>query len=666
MPCAKCVSSFDVQDAKYTHPPEAFVCPPCRFRNMDPLNEVVPKGLLKCALLVRGSLEISVDLPDLRQWRRDSLAIEVRMVHMDSRKVCHAWPRTLKFTANGSEVFSVRPPEEGHKRRDVPQGVSAGLRPGLNSISVRVQDDFSDDFVLALAVTKQVDVTELRRRVAASDPEESRRRAMAMLAAGRGGDASGVECLTSDTLKLKCPITMEKIVEPVRGRHCQHLQCFSLEAYLTSNRQMRAFNNRWACPVCSQRTWPADLCHDAYASLVLASAPEGVEEAVLLPDGKFTYSSAAASKPALGESDVFGGEVTCLDVTLSPQHCVSSSSGARVPPALALEPKCLAAPVAGLELFTDLGSKAPFGLPGISRSPPVELGANVECESFVAPCTPDVEVCQRARSITPAQFDLPAGRGHHASASPVQLDSPVMPLDTNVPSALAPAAAAPAALPRAPSMLPPASAPAPPSDPLAALRGVSGAPPPALAVPAAQRGWSTAGWGPCPTRTHSQRRLRGKSPPVDGRAAATATAAAEAASRAAWLASGAPQHPLGDARGAGLAQSSVGPVQRAGTEPTPATCSGALPGPACLELISPMRRSKRIRLSGAGSPVAASDSGSGTPSVLIAPSATVAAIDLDDISDSSPACALGPIGTAGAGDSGRRLGPRVGCSASLA
>ncbi|CAK0789117.1 unnamed protein product [Prorocentrum cordatum] len=100
------------------------------------------------------------------------------MVHLDSRKVCHAWPRTLRFVANGSEVFAVRPPEEGHKRRDVPVGVSAGLRPGPNSISVRVQDDPAGDFVLALAVTRQVGVPELRRRVAPSDPEESRRRAL--------------------------------------------------------------------------------------------------------------------------------------------------------------------------------------------------------------------------------------------------------------------------------------------------------------------------------------------------------------------------------------------------------------------------------------------------------------------------------------------------------
>ncbi|CAK0789120.1 unnamed protein product, partial [Prorocentrum cordatum] len=111
----------------------------------------------------------------------------------------------------------------------------------------------------------------------------------------------------------------------------------------------------------------------------------------------------------------------------------------------------------------------------------------------------------------------------------------------------------------------------------------------------------------------------------------------EAAPRAAPPASEAQRCALGGAGGAGLAQ------KRAGAEPE-AACSGAA-APGSLDLVSPQRRSKRIRLT--GSPGAASDSGSGTPSVLLAPSAPAVAIDLDDLSDGSPARELGPIGTAG-------------------
>ncbi|CAK0789119.1 unnamed protein product, partial [Prorocentrum cordatum] len=107
----------------------------------------------------------------------------------------------------------------------------------------------------------------------------------------------------------------------------------------------------------------------------------------------------------------------------------------------------------------------------------------------------------------------------------------------------------------------------------------------------------------------------------------------EAAPRAAPPASEAQRCALGGAGGAGLAQ------KRAGAEPE-AACSGAA-APGSLDLVSPQRRI------GGGSPGAASDSGSGTPSVLLAPSAPAVAIDLDDLSDGSPARELGPIGTAG-------------------
>merc|ERR1712196_413189 len=74
---------------------------------------------------------------------------------------------------------------------------------------------------------------------------------------------------------------------PVRGEHCQHLQCFELSAYLQSNQKMRAFNNRWTCPLCSLTLHPSDLRHDTYVASVLKGIAADVEEVAVMADGSW-------------------------------------------------------------------------------------------------------------------------------------------------------------------------------------------------------------------------------------------------------------------------------------------------------------------------------------------------------------------------------------------
>merc|ERR1719498_1853204 len=87
------------------------------------------------------------------------------------------------------------------------------------------------------------------------------------------------------TLKLRCPLSFERVVIPVRGESCMHLQCFGLGAYLEANVKMRALNNRWTCPVCTNVLRPKDLRVDAYVEKVLAETPDHVDEVVIMPGG---------------------------------------------------------------------------------------------------------------------------------------------------------------------------------------------------------------------------------------------------------------------------------------------------------------------------------------------------------------------------------------------
>merc|ERR1711897_40136 len=78
-----------------------------------------------------------------------------------------------------------------------------------------------------------------------------------------------ITCVLSNKLKLRCPLSFERVVNPVRGEQCMHLQCFGLGAYLESNMKMRALNNRWTCPVCANVLKPRDLRIDCFVERVL-------------------------------------------------------------------------------------------------------------------------------------------------------------------------------------------------------------------------------------------------------------------------------------------------------------------------------------------------------------------------------------------------------------
>jgi len=287
--CANCSATWSWGRAPLVVSSGAdFCCPKCRFEAMDPFNPMVA---MRTPTFVPSSerLNFTVELPALEKLRQDGLGLEVRMVRLSCGKVAQAWPQQLEFFANGVRTFSVAQRTDGHKRRDVPQSLSdegqgLGLRPGKNELTVNWLDANLGDFAMAVVQTRPRSIEDLCREVPPSGPHEVSCANVRRLVAARkaeGGDGGEVMCLSSDTMRLRCPITMERMHDPVRGAACQHLQCFGLQAYLLSNRQMRAFNQRWVCPVCSLVLRPADLRRDAYAERVLAETPADVDEVVV-------------------------------------------------------------------------------------------------------------------------------------------------------------------------------------------------------------------------------------------------------------------------------------------------------------------------------------------------------------------------------------------------
>eukprot|EP00928_Gymnodinium_smaydae_P034798 TRINITY_DN24588_c0_g1_i1.p1 TRINITY_DN24588_c0_g1~~TRINITY_DN24588_c0_g1_i1.p1 ORF type:complete len:883 (+),score=246.30 TRINITY_DN24588_c0_g1_i1:96-2744(+) len=322
--CQNCELMYDLQHASYTKSHDNFWCMVCRFKHMDPFNALVePHGFLLCHIVARPLIAFSIDLPDLKAWRKDDESIFMRMARVDSESTAQVWPKKMIVEANGHEVFRVVEPEEGHVRRDVPMNISAALKAGMNSLKITIEDENPTAFAFSLVRSQARNAEQIAADIPVCSEEDARARVMSLLApnwaAKEKAEAAAAQpaaeeekkngkeeekakedkddemviededitCVISNKLRLRCPLSFERVQIPVRGEQCMHLQCFGLGAYLESNSKMRAMNNRWTCPVCSTVLKPGDLRIDAFVERVLASTPSDVEEVEIMQDGSF-------------------------------------------------------------------------------------------------------------------------------------------------------------------------------------------------------------------------------------------------------------------------------------------------------------------------------------------------------------------------------------------
>eukprot|EP00927_Polykrikos_kofoidii_P035022 TRINITY_DN29606_c0_g2_i1.p1 TRINITY_DN29606_c0_g2~~TRINITY_DN29606_c0_g2_i1.p1 ORF type:complete len:880 (+),score=146.74 TRINITY_DN29606_c0_g2_i1:54-2642(+) len=309
--CTCCFHDYDIQHADYSKDPDLFWCPVCRFRHMDPFNAVIePYGLLLCHLVTKNVISFCIDLTELKSWRKDENDVYMRTVKIDSDTSAQVWPRKLTLEANGHEVFIIKEPEEGHVRRDVPMNITANLKPGMNTMKIVIEDPNPSAFAMSFVRTQAKTAADIAAEIPTLDEEAARERVCRLLgpvakkdedvaeealeaeengnAAPTGSDSDEeITCVISNKLKLRCPLSFERVQIPVRGEQCMHLQCFGLGAYLESNMKMRALNNRWTCPVCSTVLKPQDLRVDAFVGRVLAETSSHVEEVAITQDGSY-------------------------------------------------------------------------------------------------------------------------------------------------------------------------------------------------------------------------------------------------------------------------------------------------------------------------------------------------------------------------------------------
>lgn len=84
-------------------------------------------------------------------------------------------------------------------------------------------------------------------------------------------------------VSLECPITIERIEVPAKGKDCIHLRCFNLETYLMFCDE----NDIWQCPLCNKPLPYSSLLVDAKMELILKETSEDILKVRVKPNGEW-------------------------------------------------------------------------------------------------------------------------------------------------------------------------------------------------------------------------------------------------------------------------------------------------------------------------------------------------------------------------------------------
>eukprot|EP00668_Euglena_longa_P034174 GGOE01043933.1.p2 GENE.GGOE01043933.1~~GGOE01043933.1.p2 ORF type:complete len:260 (+),score=37.07 GGOE01043933.1:28-807(+) len=98
-------------------------------------------------------------------------------------------------------------------------------------------------------------------------------------------------CVLSQIVSLTCPLSFLRMAVPARGRHCRHLQCFDLSAFLEACLS-KTGRRSCKCPLCPVQLRLSSLVVDDFIADILRVAGPAATRVQLLPDGTWRPLSA--------------------------------------------------------------------------------------------------------------------------------------------------------------------------------------------------------------------------------------------------------------------------------------------------------------------------------------------------------------------------------------
>ena len=292
-----------------------FECTSCIILTNDPLHEAKP--LLEPSLLVSGFVyKYKLSLDQLSLMKDNPIyGVEVRCIKMDGVHFFEqTWPDQCLIKVNDKTLKEIKPLHQNSalkKRRDEKLLLPiSNIKMGTNTISIdylNVPDGKNSScntdpkYIFTVVLIEKVSIEKLSAKL----------RASCVLPEAEGKKSVKKRFLDNKDLKISeikadliCKISFTHMQVPVRGLHCTHLNCFSLEYYLKS---MQSNNYRnWICPICRKPCYK--LIIDAYMENIVKNAQETdppFTQVIFKKDGTSSFSYDGDTSPPIHPGQSF-------------------------------------------------------------------------------------------------------------------------------------------------------------------------------------------------------------------------------------------------------------------------------------------------------------------------------------------------------------------------
>lgn len=185
------------------------------------------------------------------------------------------WPQCLSVSINDNMGVDFR--RKAHYGVDLPTDVTDLLKEGLNEVVISISStpaEMQTVYLMAIEAVCVCDhetVLTLPGRIGAKEALSNIVKALQGQSEGNDRDDDDDIVIAQSVLSIDLidPFTSVVWVTPVRGRECQHRECFDLESFLQSRTSRDGKSgvtnpDQWKCPICKKDARPPMLVIDEF------------------------------------------------------------------------------------------------------------------------------------------------------------------------------------------------------------------------------------------------------------------------------------------------------------------------------------------------------------------------------------------------------------------
>ena len=253
-----------------------FECPQCVLWKCDPLHQVI-KPLIPPFLIDNTRKEFSINEEMFKMIKgKTNYCVEVRSIRLEDKNHEQCWPNSGELILNQQKQAEFKPLQQNSslKKRKDEKFFTKEVHLGNNYLYLKMMKKetylakkIEETYVAAVFLVKKLTCEELIQNI-----KQSSRRSMEdcqrMISLDFQSSPLDINMVRHP---LTCVFDMQLLKTPAKGAHCKHINCFSLENFVSV--WQKNGQRKWTCPVCKLKSY--DIIIDTYFEKIMNEVRAG-------------------------------------------------------------------------------------------------------------------------------------------------------------------------------------------------------------------------------------------------------------------------------------------------------------------------------------------------------------------------------------------------------